>query len=138
PVDQARSIKLHKDLDDSARKPLVQGEAFARPVAGGAEPLQLIDDDPARFRLPGPDPFKESGTAEHAPVRLLALHELTLDHHLGADASMISARLPQHVLAAHALEPAQHILQRVVERMPNVQGTGGIGWRDDHAKSFRR
>src|SRR5262249_62147825 len=46
-------------------------------------------------------------------------------------------RLPQHVLAAQAPEPAKHILKRVVERMPHVQGTGDIGWRDDNAKGFR-
>ena len=33
--------------------------------------------------------------------------ELALDHHLRGDAGMIGARLPQHVLAAHALEAAR-------------------------------
>ncbi len=35
---------------------------------------------------------------------------------------MVHARLPQHVLAAHALEPHQHVLKRVVERVPHVKG----------------
>ena len=36
----------------------------------------------------------------------LRLHQLALDHHLGGDAGVVRARLPQHVLAAHALEAA--------------------------------
>ena len=39
-----------------------------------------------------------------AAVRLLPLHHLPLDHHLRGDAGVIRAGLPQHVLAAHALE----------------------------------
>ena len=37
----------------------------------------------------------------------LPLHQLALDHHLRGDAGMVHARLPQHVLAAHALEAAR-------------------------------
>jgi len=33
---------------------------------------------------------------------------------------MIGAGLPQHVTATHALEPAQHVLERIVERMPHM------------------
>jgi hypothetical protein len=34
---------------------------------------------------------------------------------------MVGAGLPEHVLAAHALEPAQDVLERVVERMAHMQ-----------------
>ena len=43
---------------------------------------------------------------------------------------MVGAGLPQHVLAAHALEAAQDVLQRVVERVAHVQGTGHVRRRD--------
>ena len=56
-----------------------------------------------------------------APAGLLALHQLPLDHHLRRDAGVVGAGLPQHVLAAHALEAAEHVLQRVVERMAHMQ-----------------
>ena len=36
-------------------------------------------------------------------------------------------------LAAHALEPAEHVLQRVVERMPHMQRAGHVGRRDHDA-----
>ena len=68
-----------------------------------------------------------------APARLLPLHQLALDHHLGGDAGVVGAGLPQHVAAAHALEAAQDVLQRVVERVPHVQRAGDVGRRDDDA-----
>jgi hypothetical protein len=43
---------------------------------------------------------------------------------------MVGAGLPQHVLAAHALEPRQDVLQRVVERVTHVQRAGHVGRRD--------
>ena len=68
-----------------------------------------------------------------APAGLLALHQLPLDHHLGGDAGVVGADLPEHVLAAHALEPAEHVLQRVVERMAHMQRAGDVGRRNDDA-----
>ncbi len=65
-----------------------------------------------------------------AAAGLLALHQLPLDHHLRRDARMVGARLPQHVAAAHALEAAQDVLQRVVERVPHVQRAGHVRRRD--------
>ena len=70
--------------------------------------------------------------------RLLALHQLALDHHLRRDAGMVGARLPQHVLAAHALEAGQHVLQRVVERVADMQRAGDIGRRNDDAIGLGR
>ena len=132
-VDQARAVELDEHLEHRARQALVHGEALARPVAGGAEPLQLVDDGAARLRLPGPHLLEELLAAERAPARLLALHQLALDHHLGRDAGMVGARLPEHVAPAHALEAAQHVLQRVVERVAHVERAGDVGRRDDDA-----
>ncbi len=71
--------------------------------------------------LPRPHALEERLAAHLAAAGLLALHQLPLDHHLRGDAGMVGARLPQHVLAAHALETAQDVLQRVVERMAHMQ-----------------
>ncbi len=132
-VDQPLAMKLHEHLDDGAREPLVHGEALARPVAGGAQPLELVDDRAARLRLPRPHFFEKLLAPERTPVVLLALHELALDHHLRGNAGMIGAGLPEHVAAAHAFEAGEHVLQRVVERMPHVQRAGHVGRRDDDA-----
>lgn len=123
-------MQFDEYLDDGARQPFVHGEALARPVAGCAKALELVDDGAAALGLPLPDPLKEFGAAHVAPSRLLPFHQLALDHHLGGDAGMIGAGLPQHVAATHPLETAQDVLQRVVERVAHVQRTGHIRRRD--------
>ncbi len=98
-VDQPFPIELDEHFDDGAGEALVHGEAFARPVAGCSQTLQLIDDGAAGFGLPRPHPLQKLFAAHFAPARLLALHQLALDHHLRRDAGMVRARLPEHVLA---------------------------------------
>jgi hypothetical protein len=66
----------------------------------------------------------------------LALGELAFDDHLRGDAGVIGAGLPQHVAAVHPLIAAQHVLQRVVERVAHVQVAGDVGRRDDDAIGF--
>ena len=73
--------------------------------------------------------------AEVAAVDL-PLHQLALDDHLRGDAGMVHARLPQHVLAAHALEADQDVLQRVVERVAHVQRAGDVRRRDDDGEGL--
>ena len=51
-VDEACAIEIDEHLAHGAGQSLVHGEALARPVAGGAEPLQLIDDQAAGLVLP--------------------------------------------------------------------------------------
>ena len=136
-VDQPLAMELDEDLDDRTRQTLVHGEAFAGPVAGGAEPLQLVDDGAAALFLPLPDAFEEFFTPHVAPARQLPFHQLPLDHHLGRDTGVIGAGLPQHVAAAHPLEAAENILQRVVERVPHVQGTRHVRRRDHDGKGLR-
>ena len=73
-VDQPGAVEIDEHLAHGAGQPLVHGEALARPVAGGAEPLQLIDDQPAGLVLPLPDAARRSprgpgrgGSAPGAP-----------------------------------------------------------------------
>jgi hypothetical protein len=47
-------------------------------------------------------------------VGLLPLHQLALDNHLGGDAGVIGAGLPQHVAPAHTLEAHEDVLQGIV------------------------
>ena len=130
-------MQLHEHLCDRARQTLVEREALAAPVAGCAEPLQLADDRAAELVLPRPNPL-EKFLATHGPsVGLLALEQLPLDHHLRRDAGMISAGLPEHVLAVHAPVAAQDVLQCVVERMAHMQVAGNVGRRNDDAERLR-
>ena len=136
-VDQALPVEVDKDLGDRPRQALVHGEALAAPVAGGTEPLELVDDLAAGFGLPFPDLVDEGIAADRVTVRLLPLHHLPLDHHLGGDAGMVHARLPQDVAAAHPLEAGEHVLKRVVQRVADVERAGDVGRRDDDRERLR-
>ena len=114
-------MQFDENFYDRARQALVHGKTLARPIAGRAQPLQLIEDHAAAFGLPLPDAFEEHGAPHRAPARLLPFHQLALDHHLGRDPGVIGAGLPQHVAAAHPLETAENVLQGVVERVAHMQ-----------------
>ena len=129
-IDQPFTVQLDEHFHDRARKTLVHREALARPVAGSAETLELIDDGAAALRLPLPDALEEFGAAHVAAAGLLPLHQLPFDHHLGRDAGMVGAGLPQHVAAAHALEAAENVLQRIVERVAHMQRARHVRRRD--------
>lgn len=49
---------------------------------------------------------------------------------------MIRARLPQHVAPAHPFEPAQDVLQGIVQGMPHVQRAGDIRRRNHDGEGF--
>ena len=134
-IDQPFIVKLNENAQDRIGKALIHGEAFARPVAGCAKPLELADDRAARFFLPLPDALDKSFAAHCAAVRLLPFHELALDHHLRGDAGMIGARLPEHILTAHALIADENILKRIVKRMAHMERASHIGRRDHNAKT---
>ena len=132
-IDQPFVIEANEDFQHRPGKPFVHGEAFARPVAGGTKPFQLVEDQPAGLVLPFPDAIDKGVAAHFAAARLLAFGELTLDDHLRGNAGMVHARLPQNVLATHALEADEDVLQRVVERVAHMQRAGDVGRRNDNA-----
>ena len=136
-VDQALLVERDENFENSLGETFIHGEAFARPVAGRAETFQLVEDQAAGFGLPFPHLLHEGLAAHITTAWKLLLHQLALDDHLRGDAGMVHARLPQHILAAHALEADQNILQRVVERMAHVQGPRHIRRRDDDGEGFR-
>ncbi len=109
-VDQAGLVELHEHFEHGARQRFVHGEALPRPIARRAQSPELPGDGAAGFLLPFPHALDEGLATHGAPARLLALHQLALDHHLGRDPGMIGAGLPEHVASAHALEPHQHVL----------------------------
>ena len=135
-IDQPLLVQGHEHPAHRMRQALVHGEALARPVAGRAEPAQLLDDRSARLGLPGPNAFEKLLPPHRPAIGLLVLHELALDHHLGRDAGMVGTGLPQHISAAHALVAAQDVLQRVVERVPHVQHAGDVRRRDNHREGL--
>ena len=72
-VDVALVVELLEDAVDGAHVALVEGEALALVVAGGAEPLVLLDDPRAVLLFPLPDPLDERLAAELVAARAFRL-----------------------------------------------------------------
>ena len=78
--------------------------------------------------------FQTSSTKASRPIsRRLPRRQLALDHHLGRDARMIAAGLPQHGAAQHPMKARQGILQREIHRMTHVQAARDVGRRHHDA-----
>ena len=143
-VDQAGLVEIDEHFQDGARQALVHGEALARPVAGGAQAAELVGDGAARIGLPLPDLGQELLAVQELLVAVAFvgaldgeadafLLEVAHHDHLGGDAGVIGAGLPQRIVALHAAPADQHVLQRVVERVAHMQAARDVGRRDDDA-----
>ncbi|MDT4818223.1 hypothetical protein FQZ97_513140 [compost metagenome] len=128
-VDQAVFVQAHEGFLDRIGQALVHGEALARPVHGGAEAADLPGDGAAGLVLPLPDLLQELLAAQVVTGDALG-GQLALHHHLGGDAGVVGARLPQGVAALHAAEADQGIHDGVVEAMTHVQAAGHVRRRD--------
>jgi len=132
-VDEAVVPEPHEDLAHRPREPLVHGEALALPVAGAAEPLELVQDNPAVLFFPRPDALDEFLAAQVMPG-LPFLCKFLLDHVLGRDPGMVRARHPEGVVALHASIAGHDVLQGVVQGVPHVEHPRHVGGRDDDAE----
>src|ERR1700722_14867044 len=87
--------------------------------------------------LPFPDALDEAVAAE-VVAGLAVLGDFTLDDVLGRDAGVIGAGHPQRVEALHPARADDHILERDVERVAEMQLPGDIGRRDEDGKGLAR
>jgi hypothetical protein len=129
-VDQPLLVQGHEHLADRLGAGAVEGEDLPVPVRRGAELLELVEDLPAGGLTPGPDPLQERLAAERVPIGALR-GELLLDHVLGRDAGVVGAGDPHGVAALHPGPADDGVLDRVVERVADVQGPGDVRRRDD-------
>ncbi len=134
-VDEAVVVQTDEHLADRLGEALIHGEAFARPVAGAAEPFELMDDDPAVLRLPLPHPFDELLPAEIMPGESL-LRQLLLHDVLRRDPRMVHPRHPEGVIPLHPLVADDDVLEDVVEGMPHMEHPRHVRRRDDDGKGF--
>ena len=137
-IEQPFIVELHEHFRDGLIEPCVQREPLAAPVTARAEALQLVGDLAAGLFLPLPDALDEFLAAEIAPAEIAFLGQLPFHHHLRRDARMVRSRLPQRAIAAHPVIADQHVLQRVVERMPHVQHARNVRRRDDDGIGLAR
>ena len=115
---------------------LVHGEAVAREVEAVAEAAGLFEDGAAGLLLPLPDLGDEGLAAHLAAADVAGAGELALDDHLGGDAGVVEAGLPEHVVAPHPVPAGQDVHQRVVEGVAHVQAAGDVGRRQQDAEGL--
>ena len=128
-VNQALFIEAHKHLAHRLGAALVEREAFAVPVAGGAELLELLHNAAAELALPLPGAFQERLAADlllREPFLAHGLHDLRLR----GDGSVIGAGQPESAIPLHTAPADQDILQRLIERMTHVELAGDVRRRN--------
>ena len=90
--------------------------------------MMKVDDkifNAAGMLLPLPHLLDEALAAQTVAGQAF-LAEVARHHHLGGDAGVVGAHLPQRVAAEHAVIADQRVLQRVLERVAHVQGAGDV------------
>ena len=137
-VDQAFLVQAHEDFGDGARQVRVHREA-CRATSRTEAPRRRI------WRvMVAPDcsfhsQTRSTNSSRPEVVAVLALGvELALDHDLRGDAGVVGARLPQRVVAAHAVVAGQRVHERVLERVAHVQRAGDVRRRQQDAVGLRR
>ena len=140
PVDQplaakdlARLEQVEKRAADCARAKLVEGEPGPLPVAGTAHQPELAQDPLLVLVFPGPDSLDQGLAAQVVAGLLLLLEQPLFDDGLGGDAGVVGAGHPEDVVALHPPPADQDVLQRVIERVAQVEGTGDVRRRDHDA-----
>src|ERR1700722_9112169 len=86
---------------------------------------------------PLPDAIDERVTAELMSV-LAFLREILLNRVLRCDARVIGAGKPERVVTLHPARAHDDVLQRDVERVPEMELAGDIGRRNNDREDFAR
>ena len=133
-VDEALLVQAHEDLLHRERGAFIEREPLAAPIERRAERIVLLLNPLAVPALPLPDALHELLASEVVPALLLRLLELPLHHHLGGDAGVVRARLPEDVVAAHPFPADEDVLNRRCQRMPDMQRARDVGRRKDDAE----
>jgi hypothetical protein len=128
-IDPAPLPQPHEEGHHRADVVVVHREPLARVVERGAEAAILAHDGAAGPLEPLPGALDERLAAEILPGEPLA-RELVLDDVLRGDARVVVARLPERVVAPHAMPADEDVLKRAVERMAHVQLAGDVRGRD--------
>ena len=131
-VDEALPVEPDKDFAHGARKAFVQGKAGPAPVTRATQLPELLENPLAVPLLPGPNPLEERFPAQVLASLLLGLVDLALHHGLGRDPRVVRPRDPKGLVALHSPPANEHVLERVVERMPHVERAGHVGRRNDY------
>ena len=128
-VDRAVLVEVAENLANCPLVALVEREALALVVAGCAEAAELLDDRAAELFAPLPDALNECVAAKLF-ARAAFFDQFLFNLCLRGDPSVVCAEDPLRVLAAHAVEANQRVLNRAVERVAHVQRAGHVRRRN--------
>ena len=135
PVDQAFMVELNKGIHHRSAEFGTHGKGFPVPVQRGPQFAQLTQDNAPVFLFPRPGMFQKGFPSQALFVQ--ALFGQLLNHlGFGCNRSMVGTGNPASIFALHAGFADQHILDRIVEHMPQMQDTGHIGGGGDHGISI--
>ena len=130
-VDEAFPEEVNEYLPDGFGVFLIHREAFAVPVTGAAQLVELVDDDAAVFFLPFPDFFQEGFTAQVMAALSRRLLEVLFHPYLSGDSGVVRARQPQGFISFLARAAHQDVLDGVVQHMAQVEHSRDVGGRND-------
>lgn len=130
-INESFPMQTNEDFANGLGQSLIHGKAQPGPITGSPESFQLIEDGIAGVLFPGPDPFNERVAPKFLSLGAF-LQKLTLHHVLRGDAGMVGSRKPEGIPALHAAPANQNVLQRIVQRVADVQGARDVGGRDDN------
>ena len=130
-IDFAVLEQLEERLADGPGTLVVEREPRPLPIAAAAHLLELAEDARFVLLLPLPDALDQPFAAQVVPRHLFFLEQPPLDDRLRGDAGVVGARHPERVEALHPLHADEDVLQRVVERVAQVQRPGHVRRRDD-------
>ena len=139
-IDEPIAEQLEERFAYGACADVIHREALAFPVARAAHLLELVGDACLVFVFEVVDKFEEllaailSGEFLLLVIRnprLARFLELAIDHRLRRDPRVVCPRHPERLKSLHPMRTDQNVLDRVVERVTEVQGGGDIGWGDE-------
>ncbi len=135
-VNQVFLIQAYKDFFHRVRQAFVHGEAFTLPVHRVAETAHLTGNGAAGFRFPLPDFIDKRFATVIVTGFTFFGGDFTLHHHLGGDAGVVGACLPQGVFTLHALIADHGIHDGLLEGVTHMQTAGDVRRRDHDAEAF--
>ncbi len=108
-------------LSHCPRALIVEREPRALPITTATKLTKLAENAGFILILPFPNALHEPFAAQVVARFLLFLEQPPLDHRLRRNAGMIGAWHPQRIKPLHPLHADENILQRIIQRVPNVK-----------------
>ena len=124
-------MKIDKNFGHRPRVAFVHRVTLARPIAGAAEALQLLNDDSAVFVLPFEHALEKFFAAKIVATDAFVFLQPTFDRGLRADSGVIHPRQPKHFEALHPRASGENVLDAVIQNVAEGEHAGDVGRRHD-------